>query len=126
MTKSHEGHSDGVEKVISPEINALSFATLNCSSRVPHLSEIKLLIATKNLHVLAQTETWCSNKIAAQQLDIEDYNLVRNYRGLINLDSYRDTWGGGVDLYIDKPLKIFTQFIARSGLTALEMLNIWH
>lgn len=59
-------------------------------------------MADNKLHILAVSETWLND---SHDVHINNYVCVRNDRGLINLDSGKDTKGGGVAFFIHNSLK---------------------
>lgn len=73
---------------------------INSNSLVPHVPEFRYLANNFSSHVIAVSETWGTDRVADSLVDITNYSLIRNDKEIINLDSYRDTMGGGVALYI--------------------------
>lgn len=81
---------------------------------MPHLSDVKSLVDQFSPQLIAISETWCTDRVPDANIDIEHYVLLRNDRGLINLDSNRDSRGGGVALYVHKSLSFSPKGTIRS------------
>lgn len=67
-----------------------TIATLNTRSLEPRMSEVKEILRTTKLDILAITETWCDDT-KCRVLEVDDYTIVRKDR---------NRRGGGVLLYI--------------------------
>lgn len=96
------------------DISAVKVIHINCNSLVPHVSEIKSLVKSFSPHFIAVSESWCTDRVLDSTIDIEHYVVIRNDRGLINLDSNRDTMGGGIALYLHESLSFSTKSTIRS------------
>lgn len=60
-----------------------------------------MFLIQNNLHVRVVLDTWLNDTI---DYAVENFNMHRNDRGLINLDTYRDTKGVGVAIFEHKSL----------------------
>ena len=60
---------------------------LNVRSLIPHLLEIKLLLAGFVIHVLTLSQTWLDSTVSDSEVTISGYSMCRNDR---------DRHGGGV------------------------------
>ena len=63
---------------------------------------------------MAIAESWLNDNI---NLNFDEYNLFRNDRGLINLDTLKDTKGGGVAFFVHTSLCCNT--VARSRINKI-------
>lgn len=73
---------------------------------------------------MAVAESWLNDNI---NLNLKPYNLVRNDRGLINLDSRKDTKGGGVAFFIHNTLNyvvVATSKVKRIGQVQFLMVRV--
>lgn len=70
------------------------------------------------MHILGISETWLNDK---KTLNVPGYNLIRNDRGLINIDSGRDTLGGGVAFFIHEQLS--TSIVAKSKIQSIGQVE---
>ena len=74
-----------------PQTRGFKIASLNIASLPAHMDELRLLMADKNLDVLAINETRLSDSIDNSCIHIQGYDIVR-------MDRNRN--GGRVCLYI--------------------------
>lgn len=74
-----------------------------------NLPTVNQFINDNKLHIMAIAESWLNDTV---NINLHNYRLVRNDRGLINLDTGRDTRGGGVAFFIHTSLH--STIIARS------------
>lgn len=77
----------------------------NADSILCNLDNILAFLCSNKLHILAVSETWL---IDTDMLEFPGYKYLRNDRCLINLDSNRDTKGGGVAFIIHNSLQLRT------------------
>lgn len=68
------------------------------------MEEIKYLSINFSSHIIEISELRCTDGVPDSSVHIHDYILIQNDKGLINLDSNRDTMRGGVAVYIHKLL----------------------
>lgn len=68
---------------------------------------------------MAVSETWATDD-TGDVIQLDGYHLLRNDRGLFNLDSGRDTRGGGVALYIHDSLKLDSPSVLRSRIQKID------
>lgn len=73
----------------------LVIAHINVRSLVPSLLNIKTLLVTEEIDVLAITETWLNDSISNASLDIPGYVFLRQDRG---------SRGGGIGAYVRSSL----------------------
>lgn len=92
---------------------------INSNSLVPHVPEIKYLAQKFSPHLIAVSETWCTDRVPDTLIDLEHYVILRNDRGLINLDSNKDTMGGGVALFVHKSLTFSFTSTIRSKVSKI-------
>lgn len=83
------------------------------------MSKIRSLAKNFIPHLIAVSKTWCTDKVADALVDIE----LRNDRGLINVDSQRDTLGTGVALYVHKSLSFSINATIRSRTLSLVQIE---
>ncbi|VEN61176.1 unnamed protein product [Callosobruchus maculatus] len=69
----------------------LKVAHINICSLCPKLNEVKYLLQAENISILGVTETWLTDKIPEQLIEIEGYTFFRADRG---------SRGGGVGVYV--------------------------
>ena len=83
-----------------PQARGFKIASLNIASLPAHIDELRLLMADKNLDVLAINETRLSDSIDDSCIHIQGYDIVRR-------DRNRN--GGGVCLYIRSSINFKTR-----------------
>ena len=84
-----------------------NFIHINPGSLKSHLSEISSLIDGVNLHILAVSETWFTDKMNDNLLKIPGFTLIRHDR--------KKKRGGGVALYVRSHLKVKILFKSHSN-----------
>lgn len=77
--------------------NHFNFMHINPGSLKPHLDEIRSLIADVDMHLLAVSETWFSDKINDNLVSIPGFHLIRHDR--------KHKRGGGVAIYLKSGIK---------------------
>ena len=90
----------------------LHFIHLNMRSMLPKLSELKILAHKTRASVIAISETWLDETVTDSEIELEDFNVIRN-------DRNRN--GGGVCLYIKNNIA----FNVRSDLCNVQIESIW-
>ena len=95
--------------------SGFNFVHINPGSLKSHLSEVSSLIDGVELHILAVSETWFTDKMNDNLLKIPGFNLIRHDR--------KKKRGGGVALYVRSNLKVKTLFKSRSN-AFVEFLTI--
>lgn len=111
--------SNSISTNINHLDNLLQITTINSDCLVAHVSEIKFLIFSLNLHILAISETWVTDN-TGDVIELDGYNLIGNDKSLIFLDSRRDTRGGGVAPYVCDSPGFNASFIVRSRIQASD------
>lgn len=89
-------------------------AHLNVRSLCPKINHIKHILQSENISVLGITETWLSNQIPTDLVEIEGYDFFRVDRG---------SRGGGVGIYVLSSLK--PSIIFRENQINAHLENIW-
>ena len=73
----------------------LKLLHLNVRSLLRNISEIRLLLTQNDVHILSVNETWLDNSVLNNEIDIDDFQVIRK-------DRNRN--GGGTAIYIKKRL----------------------
>ena len=73
----------------------LKIAQLNVNSILKHIDEVRSLVKSNNIHLLALNETKVDNTIFDDEIKIENFSIIRRDR---------NRHGGGVAIYIHKSL----------------------
>ena len=77
-------------------IKGLRVYHLNIHSLRNKLDELRLFCNEYKLHILSLNETWLDENISDDELQLTGYNIIRKDR---------DSFGGGVAVYIDEHLQ---------------------
>ena len=73
--------------------------------------------------IIAISETWLDPNFSTSHVQIDDYNLVRNDRGLKNKNKTRYMQAGGVACYIHRSLTFKVLFMSKiSNITETEFV----
>lgn len=80
----------------------LKIGYCNADGILSNFDDIQGFIVNQKFHIFAISETWLTD---SQQVVFPGYFLFRNDRGLINLDSGRDTRGGGAAILVHNSLR---------------------
>lgn len=107
----------------TPHNETIKNIHINCNSLVPHASEVGLLAKNLSPHIIPISETWCTDRAPHSLVGVEYYTLLRNDTGLINVDSSRDTRGGGGALYIHKTLSIGVGSVVKSKVNSIRKVE---
>ena len=76
---------------------------------IKYIEDVKPLI-------IAISETWLDPNFSTSHVQIDGYNLVRNYRGLKNKNKTRYMQAGGVACYIHRSLTFKVLFMSKISL----------
>lgn len=90
----------------------LSVAFLNVRSLTLHFADFKTLIGQEQYDIIGVSETWLTENIPSNSVEVEGYNFIRKDRG---------TRGGGVGLYLKKNFEY--EILYTNAHEALE--QIW-
>lgn len=71
----------------------ISFAQINIGRLIPNFSKFKTSILSRKPDIFGITETWLTRQNFNREINIDDYNFVRQDRG---------SNGGGIGIYIKK------------------------
>ena len=77
-------------------MKGLQIDHLNIQSLRNKLDELRLFCNEYKLHILSLNETWLDENISDDELQLTGYNIIRKDR---------DSFGGGVAVYIDEHLQ---------------------
>ena len=99
-----------------PQARGFKIASLNIASLLAHIDELRLLMADKNLDVLAINETRLSDLIDDSCIHIQGYDIVRR-------DRNRN--GGGVCLYIRSSINFKTRSNLMSDIYEAIVVEIF-
>lgn len=102
-------NSDNKTKTSTP----FRFAYCNSNSLTANFDKIENFILDNKIHLLTMSESWLGDRKNVLLNDIPGYSLLRNDRGLINLDTGRDTMGGGVAFYLHKSFRATKMSISK-------------
>ena len=90
----------------------LHFIHLNVRSLLSKMSEFRLLFSEKKISIIALTETWLNDSINDEEIYIDGYSIIRKDR---------DTYGGGVCLYIKNEIA----YSVREDLIETDTESVW-
>ena len=76
-------------------LKGLKIASLNINIIIEHINELKVLMESNPIDILAINESKIDDTVSDNEIHINGYNIIRN-------DRNRN--GGGVLMYIRKPL----------------------
>ena len=115
-------NSSPISSIASPRISsnppALKLGYCNADGLLDNIATVHEFISFNNLHILCVSETWLT---ANSDVFFEGYNVFRNDRGLINLDSGKDTRGGGVAIIVCNNLSVTV--VAMSKVRAIGQVE---
>lgn len=74
--------------------------SLNVNALDSNFDSVLNLVEKYKPHIIAITESWLTDSMRDKTISIKGYKILRNDRGLINVDTGKDVKGGGVMCYI--------------------------
>ena len=83
----HVGNHDVVYQHEAKSISKLSgfrIVHLNCRSVIKYIEDLRLLILSKEAHVISLNETRLDTSVGDGEIDVPGYNVVRCDRNLIH------------------------------------------
>ena len=95
------------------QIKGFKICHLNIRSILPKIDDIRILMKESNIDVIAFTETWLSEGVTDDLIQIDGYKIYRNDRSHGN--------GGGVAIYVKDTL----QHCLLKDLNSDKIENIW-
>jgi len=112
LKKQHKNNNDEYSLPGPFNNKGFSIAHLNVRSLLPKIEEIKLMVKKSNFGVFAVSETWLTDSVPDEFVNIDGYRIYRNDR---------ETCGGGVAIYVKEDI----QHSFLSNLISSDIENSW-
>ena len=102
---------------VIPTLRGFKLAALNVRSLVIHIDELRVLLATSPIDVLATNETWLDSTISDNDVYIPGYDIIGRGRAFKSADG--KTYGG-VCFYVRSSIN----FIQRKNMSTDDLKNL--
>ena len=103
----------------------LHLSHLNLRSIMNKHDLIKIQMGLLKMDLFTFSESWLSDKVADDLIQVEGYNVVRNDRSWNEGNSKIPKKGGGVGAYIHESLNYTTNTLAHLNTSQNYMENVW-
>ena len=96
------------------QLSDINFGYCNVDGLIDNLDTVQQFVISNKFHIVAFSETWLTEN---SNPSFPGYSILRNDRGLVNLDTMKDTKGGGVAVLVHNSLR--ASIIHRSKVQAI-------
>ena len=105
-----------IKSTLMPKCRGFKMASLNITSLLKHIDELRVFLNDQNIDVLAINETRLNESIFDQEVKVQGYDIIRRDR------STNGRFGGGVCFYIRSNISYSVRTDLDSEL--LEIISI--
>ena len=99
---------------------------LNVRSILNKISQIRSLLKNNNIQFLAISESWCSEKISNNEIQVDNYNIVRQDRSFkANKKRKKNRRSGGLIIYVREDIAIDTKKFSHMNSNTIDNEALW-